>query len=61
MLSRLGSKSIVPPVRFAILFPGRTGSSFLVSCLESHPEVLAEGERLVRRSARWQERWLQFL
>jgi LPS sulfotransferase NodH len=48
-------------VRFVILFPGRTGSSFLVSCLHSHPSVIVEGERLVRRSARRQQRWLRRL
>lgn len=47
-----------PASRFAILFPGRTGSSFLVSCLASHPEVAVEGERLVRQSAEWQRRWI---
>ena len=32
---------------FVILMTGRTGSSHLVSCLDSHPRVIAEGERLV--------------
>jgi LPS sulfotransferase NodH len=47
--------------RFVILFPGRTGSTYLTACLSSHPAVVAEGERLVRRSARWQERWVRRL
>lgn len=40
--------------RFLILFPGRTGSTWLVSALASHPQVRAEEEILVRRSAREQ-------
>lgn len=32
---------------FVILMTGRTGSSHLVSCLDSHPRVVADGERLV--------------
>ena len=32
--------------RFVILFPGRVGSTFLVSALDAHPEVEAKGERL---------------
>jgi len=52
------SSTSPPASRFAILFPGRTGSSFLVSCLASHPEVAVEGERLVRQPAEWQRRWV---
>ncbi len=48
-----------PTSRFVILFPGRTGSSLLVSCLASHPEIEAEGERLVRLDAAEQDRWLR--
>jgi len=33
-------------VRFVILFPGRTGSTFLVSALDSHRDVEAKGEVL---------------
>jgi LPS sulfotransferase NodH len=33
-------------VRFVILFPGRTGSTFLVSALDAHPDVEAKGEVL---------------
>jgi LPS sulfotransferase NodH len=50
-----------PPTRFVVLFPGRTGSSWLVSSLGAHPQVTAEGERLVRRSPRWQRRWVERL
>jgi len=32
-----------------------------VSCLQSHPSVVAEGERLVRRSAWRQQRWIRRL
>jgi LPS sulfotransferase NodH len=42
-----------------ILFPGRTGSSYLVSCLASHPEIACEGERLVRQDAAAQQRWIR--
>ncbi|MHC5109456.1 MAG: hypothetical protein ACYTHJ_06220 [Planctomycetota bacterium] len=47
-----------PAVRFALLFQGRTGSSYLISCLNSHPAIVAEGEKLVRQSHDWQRRWL---
>ncbi|HZJ25704.1 MAG TPA: hypothetical protein VFF40_01600 [Acidimicrobiia bacterium] len=33
-------------VRFVILFPGRVGSTYLVSALDGHPDVEAKGERL---------------
>jgi hypothetical protein len=33
-------------VRFVILFPGRVGSTYLVSALDAHPDVEAKGERL---------------
>ena len=36
--------------RFLILFPGRTGSSWLVDGLGRHPRIRAEGEILVGRS-----------
>ncbi len=32
-----------------------------MSCLESHSQALAEGERLVRRPAAWQREWLDAL
>lgn len=33
-------------VRFVILFPGRVGSTYLVSALDSHRDIEAKGERL---------------
>lgn len=36
--------------RFLILFPGRTGSSWLIDGLSRHPRIQAEGEILVGRS-----------
>jgi LPS sulfotransferase NodH len=51
----------VPTTPFVILFPGRTGSSWLVSCLDSHPQVLAEGERLVGRGRWSQQLWIRGL
>ncbi|MCP3903977.1 MAG: sulfotransferase [Planctomycetes bacterium] len=49
----------VNPTPFVVLFPGRTGSSWLISCLDSHPAIEAEGERLVRRSPRSQRGWIE--
>ncbi|MGA1058443.1 MAG: hypothetical protein ACO3Y3_12200, partial [Phycisphaerales bacterium] len=46
-------------IRFLILFPGRTGSSWLVSALQSHPDVSAEGEILVKQDAGSQRRILE--
>lgn len=37
-----------PPTRFVILFEGRTGSSYLVDALSSHPCIRADGEILDR-------------
>lgn len=53
-------------VRFVILFPGRTGSTFLVSALDAHPDVEAKGEVLdglrpkgVEAQRAWVERYLR--
>jgi hypothetical protein len=46
-------------IRFLILFPGRTGSSWLVSALQSHPDVRADGEILVKQDAGSQRRMLE--
>lgn len=46
------------PVHFAILFPGRTGSSYFVSSLDSHPAIIARGEELVHVAAPRQAKWL---
>ncbi|MEI8335340.1 MAG: hypothetical protein WCG37_00545 [Actinomycetes bacterium] len=53
-------------IRFVILFPGRTGSTFLVSALDSHPDVEAKGEVLdglrpkgVDAQRAWVERYLR--
>lgn len=51
-----------PGVRFLILFPGRTGSSWLVDALSRHPDVRVEGEILVGRSPSEQARdWARLL
>ena len=50
-----------PTTRFVVLFPGRTGSTYLISCLDRHGAIVAEGERLVRRSPSWQQRWIRKL
>ncbi len=47
--------------RFLILFPGRTGSSWLISALASHGQVRAEGEILVKQDALAQRRLLDGL
>ena len=44
-----------PPVRYVILFPGRTGSTFLTDHMTSHPEITANYEIL----SQYQESWLQ--
>jgi LPS sulfotransferase NodH len=41
---------------FVIVFPGRTGSSWLVSALAAHPSVEVQGEILVRQAAEAQRR-----
>ena len=33
-------------LRFVLLFVGRTGSTYLITALNSHPEVVAYGESL---------------
>jgi LPS sulfotransferase NodH len=37
--------------RFVILTPGRTGSELLVSLLDSHPQIVCDGELLATRRA----------
>ncbi len=46
---------------FVILFPGRTGSSWLISSLQSHSMVQAEGEQLVTLRPRSHARWIRRL
>ncbi len=52
--------------RFVILFPGRVGSTFLVSALAEHPEIAIEGEVLSSlrsdgsaRQLEWSRGWLR--
>ncbi len=40
----LGRTPRAQVVRFVVLFPGRTGSTFVMSALRGHPEVHATGE-----------------
>jgi hypothetical protein len=53
--------------RFVVLFIGRVGSTYLITALDSHPAVVAEGERLgdikedggdARAQLAWSERFL---
>jgi LPS sulfotransferase NodH len=44
-----------PPVRYVILFPGRTGSTYLTDHLANHPQVCANYEIL----SQYQESWEQ--
>jgi hypothetical protein len=45
--------------RFAILFPGRTGSSWLVGALGSHPRIDVQGEILVGKDPAAQRRLVE--
>jgi hypothetical protein len=47
--------------RFVVLFPGRTGSSHLISCLAQHPAIFVEGEKLVRLGLQEQAAYLRAL
>lgn len=44
-----------PPVRYVILFPGRTGSTYLTDHMASHPQIVANYEIL----SQYQESWEQ--
>lgn len=47
------------PAPFVIFMPGRTGSSYLVSCLKRHSQIAIEGERLVGiKNAAAQMEWM---
>lgn len=46
---------------FVILFEGRTGSSMLTELLASHPCMISEPERLVRKSEGEQSGWMEQL
>lgn len=48
-----------PDGSFVILFPGRTGSSWLVSALEGHPRIDVRGEILVGLDAARQRRLIE--
>ncbi len=45
----------IPPVRYVTLFPGRTGTTWLVSHMQTHPEVVARYEILSRHNTSWPE------
>ncbi|MFM7271116.1 MAG: hypothetical protein ACKO2C_05730 [Actinomycetes bacterium] len=52
--------------RFVILFPGRTGSTYLISAIDRHPDVEAKGEMLdglreagVDAQRAWLEKYLR--
>ncbi len=44
---------------FVLLFEGRTGSSYLISMLAAHPEIVAESEPLVGRNGEEQRNLLR--
>ena len=44
-------RAVRPACRFVILTPGRSGSSYTRSCLNSHPNVICYPELFVRRGA----------
>ena len=54
------SKLRRPPVRYVMLFPGRTGSTYLTDHMASHPEIVANYEILSQHQQSWleQERFL---
>ncbi len=45
----------IPPIRYVNLFPGRTGSTYLISHMQSHPQVVARYEILGRKNIDWQQ------
>ena len=44
-----------PPVRYVMLFPGRTGSTYLTDHMASHPQIVANYEIL----SQYQDSWSQ--
>jgi LPS sulfotransferase NodH len=48
---RLARPFVAPARRFVILTTGRTGSELLVSLLDSHPQIMCDGELLGTRRA----------
>lgn len=48
-----------PPTRFLILFPGRTGSTYLISCLQAHSQVIAEFEKLCDKTSEQQQAFVR--
>lgn len=46
------------PRRFAILMEGRCGSTWLVSALNQHPDLLCYGEAFITRDKDIEKRWL---
>jgi LPS sulfotransferase NodH len=50
---------VLKDANFVILFVGRSGSSWLVEALHTHPRIVARGEELVGRGAADQMAWAQ--
>lgn len=43
----------IPPVKYVTLFPGRTGSTYLASHMQAHPQIVSRYEILGRRATSW--------
>ena len=52
----MGSNRI-PPVKYVTLFPGRTGSTYLASHMQTHPQIISRYEILGRRSTDWERQY----
>ena len=44
----------IPPVKYVMLFPGRTGSTYLASHMQAHPQIVSRFEILGRRATSWE-------
>jgi len=47
----------IPPIKFVTLFPGRTGSTYLASHMQAHPQIVSRYEILGRRSTSWERQF----
>ena len=49
-----------PPNRYVLLFPGRTGSTYVTDHMASHPEIVAYYEVLCQYRESWQQQRMYF-
>ena len=50
-------KNRIPPIKYVTVFPGRTGSTYLASHMQAHPNIVSRFEILGRRATSWERQF----